>query len=209
MHCGISSSANVMRRRTPSRLCLPACCCLLLLSQVSGAAELREVTVERNDNRYSVVSQTYFDVSAESLYRVLIDYDLFTRFTSAFAESRNKDPDEQGRPQFYTRMEGCVLWWCKSFERNGYLLLTPGTEIVAIGDPDTSNFDYSHERWRLWREGKGTLLIYEFEMEPGFWVPPLIGPFVIKRTLRDSGADAVDRIEAVAREKQAQSVANE
>jgi hypothetical protein len=41
-------------------------------------------------------------------------------------------------------------------------------------------------------------MIYDFEMEPGFWVPPIIGPFVIKRALRASGGNAVGRIEAVA-----------
>jgi len=29
-------------------------------------------------------------------------------------------------------------------------------------------------------------------------VPPVIGPYYIKRTLRDGGRDAVDRIEALA-----------
>ena len=210
MHFGISSSASGTHTRAPSRLRRTAgCCALLLLSLAVNAAELRDISVEKNEKRYSLASKTYFDVDAEELYQVLIDYDLFTRFTSAFAESRNRDPDEQGRPQFYTRMEGCVIWWCKSFERNGYLLLTPSIEIIAIIDPETSNFDYSHERWRLQREGEGTLLIYEFEMEPGFWVPPVIGPYIIKRTLRSSGSDAVDRIEAIAQEKQAQRVASE
>ena len=41
-------------------------------------------------------------------------------------------------------------------------------------------------------------MIYDFEMEPGFWVPPIIGPYVIKRALKASGANAVNRIEAVA-----------
>ena len=65
-------------------------------------------------------------------------------------------------------------------------------------DPEESNFSYSRERWQLIPEGEGTLMIYDFEMEPGFWVPPIIGPYVIKRALRSSGANAVNRIEAVA-----------
>lgn len=182
---------------------------LLLFSVGAATADLRQVTIERHDNRYSLVSQTWFDTSAEELFRVLIDYDLFTKMSSAFVESRNVAPDEQGRPQFYTRMEGCVLWWCKSLQREGYLLLRPNDEIVAIVDPDHSDFNYSYERWQLREEGDGTLLIYEFEMEPGFWVPPVIGPFLIKRELRVGGAEAVDRIEALAQGREPEPVDND
>jgi hypothetical protein len=51
-------------------------------------------------------------------------------------------------------------------------------------------------------EGEGTLMIYEFEMVPDFWVPPVIGPFYIMRALRSGGERAIDRIEALARGKE-------
>jgi hypothetical protein len=138
---------------------------------------------------------------------LLIDYEKFEKFTSAIVESSNVEPDEKGRPGFYARMEGCVLLFCKSFIRNGYLLLTPMTEIVAIADPEESDFKYSRERWQLIPEGEGTLMIYDFEMEPAFWVPPVIGPFFIQRTLRRGANRAVDRIERLALEIEEEKMA--
>lgn len=167
-------------------------------SVAAGSADLRSVSVELVEDRYHLVSEAWFAASREELFRVLTDYDVFHKFTSAFVDTRNVAPDEFGRPRFYTRMEGCVLLFCKSFIRNGYLVLKPHDEIVAISLPEESDFDYSHERWRLQKEGDGTLMIYDFEMEPSFWVPPVIGPFVIKRTLREGGTDAINRIEALA-----------
>jgi hypothetical protein len=41
---------------------------------------------------------------------------------------------------------------------------------------------------------------YRLEMEPDFWVPPLIGPWYLKRTLSHGGVRAVSRIERLARE---------
>lgn len=161
-------------------------------------ADLRTVKVEREDKRYSLTSEAYFAASREALYRVLTDYDLFVQFSSAYVETRNVAKDEQGRPRFFARMQGCVLLFCKEFVRHGYLELKPHSEIVAIGEPSGSDFAYSRERWRLRSEGEGTLLLYDFEMEPGFWVPPLIGPYVIQRSLREDGTDAIDRIEALA-----------
>lgn len=168
----------------------------------SGAAELREVVVEKNDDRYKLRSETWFDVDRESLFRVLSDYDQFKKFTSTFVEARNVDPDAEGRPRFYTRMEGCVLLYCKSYIRSGYLELTPLSDIVAVADPEMSNFKYARERWQFIPDGDGTLLIYTFEMEPDFWIPPIVGPYVVKRALRSGGTDAVDRIEALAQGKE-------
>jgi len=172
---------------------------LLVAGTQAVAADLRDVVVEQIEDRYRLRSETWFDAGVEDLYRVLIDYDLFVKFTSAFVESRNLEAGADGRPRFYTRMEGCVLLFCKSFERHGHLVLDPMKQIVAIVDPATSDFKYSRESWTLVPEGNGTLMIYDFEMIPSFWVPPVVGPYYIKRTLRDGGRDAVDRIEAIAR----------
>ena len=78
--------------------------------------------------------------------------------------------------------------------------------MIAKIDPETSDFRYSWERWQFTPEEGGTVLMrYQFEMEPGFWVPPVIGPFMIRRTLREGGIEAVDRIERIAQEVAAAS----
>jgi hypothetical protein len=174
---------------------------LLLLAAGADAADLRKVTVEKDEKRYRLSSETRFDASTSDLYRVLTDYDLFTQFSSVFVEARNEEPGTNGKPRYFTRMEGCIMLFCKSFVRNGELTLTPEKEIVALADPERSDFSYSRERCILQSDGDGTLLIYDFELEPAFWVPPIVGPFIMKRVLRKGGTDAVDRIEALAQGK--------
>ena len=171
---------------------------LLLAATASHSAELREVTVELEDDHYYLKSESWMDASREDIYRVLTDYDLYVQISSGFVESRNVEPESDGKPRFYTRMQGCVLLFCKSFERYGHLVLKPQTDIVAIVDPEVSDFDFSRESWQLISEDGGTVMIYHFEMDPGFWVPPVIGPYYIKRTLRRGGKDAIQRIEALA-----------
>lgn len=172
---------------------------LACLSSLSVyAADLRFIEVERDDDVYSLRSVTWFDTDARSLFELLIDYDQFPKFTSAIVEARNLETDAAGRPGFYTRMEGCVLFWCQNFVRMGHLRLDPMVEIVAITDPERSNFKLATERWQLRPEEGGTLMIYEFDMEPDFWVPPIVGPYYIKRALKSGGARAAQRIEALA-----------
>ena len=180
------------RRRAPAAL-------VLFCAASAMAADLRDIAVEYEDSRYHLTSEVWLAAPPEDVYRVLTDYDSFVRLTSAFVETYDVPPDEQGRPRFYTRMEGCMLLYCKSLERAGYLLLEPQSEIVAVAVPDKSDFKYCRERWRLVAESGGTRMLYEFEMEPDFWVPPVIGPWIIKRTLREDGIDVIDRIESLAR----------
>jgi hypothetical protein len=176
----------------------PLAFALLALARTAVPADLRTISVEFENERYHLRSEAWFAADMDSMYRVLTDYDLFVKFTSAFVEARNVPPDDEGRPRFFTRMEGCVLLFCKSLVRSGHLELTPYTEIIAVAEPAKSDFKFSRERWQLVKDGEGTLLIYDFEMEPAFWVPPVIGPYVIKRTLKSGGVDAIDRIEALA-----------
>lgn len=171
---------------------------MLFGARAAPPAELRDIEVERDEDIYRLRSTAWFVNDRQDLYEVLTNYDLFRYFTSAVVESRNLEPDAQGRPRYFTRMEGCVVLWCKSFVRSGYLELEPVDEIVAIADPAESDFKRSYERWRLKPEGGGTLMIYEFEMIPDFWVPPVIGPFLIQRALRAGGERALERIEALA-----------
>jgi len=171
---------------------------LLLAATTSRSAELREISVELEDDHYYLKSEAWMDASREEIYRVLTDYDLYVQISSGFVESHNVEAESDGKPRFYTRMQGCVLLFCKSFERYGHLILRPQSDIVAIVDPEVSDFDFSRESWELISEDDGTVMIYNFEMDPGFWVPPVIGPYYIKRTLRRGGKDAVQRIEALA-----------
>ncbi len=56
-------------------------------------------------------------------------------------------------------------------------------------------------------EDGGTVLIYSFDMVPDFWVPPVIGPYFIKRALQAGGERAAVNIEALAIAEQTQRTA--
>ena len=165
----------------------------------AGGAELRSVEVWLKDGRYHLISESLIGASQDNLYAVLIDYEQFKKFTSAIVDSNNVEPGEDGRPRFYTRMQGCVLLYCHTFDRRGYLLLTPKHDIIAVAEPEKSDFEFSREQWKLSSEGDDTVMIYEFELEPRFWIPPYIGPYFIKHALKSGSIRAVNRIEALAR----------
>lgn len=162
------------------------------------AADMLSIEVDYEDGIYTMNSEVWFDATVAQVYRVFRYWDYSTRFTSAIVESRDIEPDALGRPRFYVRNKACVLFFCKEFERRGYVESMLNNVIVAFVDPETSDFHLSNERWTFVARDGGTVVTYDFEMKPKFWIPPGIGPYVIKRKLKDSGGQAIDRIEAIA-----------
>ena len=179
---------------------------LLLWLNTVAAAEMRSINVEHHKGRYTVSSEVWFDASVKQVFEVFRHWDLSTQFSSAIVESRDIAADEYGRPGYYVRNEGCLLFFCKSFVRQGYVELEVNEELRAFGNPELSDFKLSNETWTFIAEDGGTVVRYQLLMEPDFWVPPGIGPYLIKRKFRNNGGDAIDRIEQIAREIPAQVV---
>jgi hypothetical protein len=149
------------------------------------------------------VADAHLAASPASIYAVLTDYDhdRFGRISSIYKESRYLDPDTDGTPIVFTRMEGCVLWHCMTFKRVERLETRKPDWIKSSALPERSNFKYSTSEWMLESDGMGgTNLTYKLEMEPDFWVPPLLGPWRLKRSLSEGAPRAVRRIENLARE---------
>lgn len=165
-------------------------------------ADLREIEVERVDGNYMLHSVVWFDAGIETVYNVFLDWDLSEQFSSVVVEARNTGSDENGDRGFYSLNRACVLFYCKSFERHGRVEHEPVSVIKAITDPEKSDFHLSNETWEFEEEGNGTLITYQLEMRPKFWIPPVIGPYVLKKKLRDDGVHALNRIEAIAKDKE-------
>ena len=174
---------------------------LMALAVAAGtarAAELRSIKVDHEKGRYTVLSEVWFDAPVGQVFEVFRQWDLSTQFSSIIAESRDLPADDLGRPGYFVRNEGCLMFFCKSFVRQGYVELKVNEELRAFADPEISDFKLSNESWSFVAEKGGTVVTYRLLMEPDFWIPPGIGPWLIKRKFRKNGGDAIDRIEAIA-----------
>jgi hypothetical protein len=167
-------------------------------------ATLRTVDVSRNRDRYRVVADTHLEASPEAIYKVLLDFDgdRYQRISEIYKESSYLPPDPDGTPLVYTRVEGCLLGFCRSMRRVERLEVVTPEFIRSRAVPERSDFKYSMAEWTFAAEGSGTRLIYEMEMEPSFWLPPFVGPWFLKRTLLRGAPAAIDQIELLAQQEQ-------
>lgn len=172
--------------------------CLLGVAPAAQSAEILSIKVDNDKGVYTMTSDVWFDATIEQIYEVYRHWDYAPEFSSAIVEARDMEADEDGRPQFYIRNKGCVLFFCQSFERQGYIESERHKAVRAFANPETSDFHLSNESWHFFSRDGGTLVTYGLTMKPKFWVPPGIGPYFIKRKLKNNGGDAVDRIEKIA-----------
>ena len=175
---------------------------VLLVAVSASTATIESIDIAHEGRMYSLHAETLLDASPEAISAVLLDYERFGRISSVYKEYGYLDPLPDGTPVVYTRMEGCLLFYCKSMTRVERLEAASPGHIRTVTLPDRSDFKHSISEWILKQEASGTRMIYTLEMEPDFFVPPLIGPPILKRTLRRGGGDAIDRIERLAQDFQ-------
>ena len=164
----------------------------------ASAADLRSIDVDYDGRLYEFESVVWFGTGIDETFEVFSRWDYSPRFSSAVVEARDTEID--GQPGYYVVNRGCVLFFCKSLTREGRVEREHNRAMRAFADPEKSDFRRADEVWEFSEEAGGTRVIYRLKMEPAFWVPPAIGPWMIKRKLRNEGAEAIDRIEEVARE---------
>ena len=172
---------------------------LLALPAITlSAAEFSSLELVRDGDDYRVLADVFIEAPAEGVFEVLTDYEGFPRLSSVFREGRVVEPIEDGRGVVYLHMKGCVLFFCREVEIVVFLEIEPYRRILAIVDPERSDLHYGRASWTLAPEEGGTLVTYELDMRPQFWIPPVIGPLIIKAALRYRGLRAARRLEALA-----------
>jgi len=172
----------------------------LALSAAAVPATLTSLVITREDGRYELVAETHLDAEPQEIFDVLLEYDDngFQRISSVYKESTYLEPAPDGTPIIYTRMEGCILFFCKSMRRVERLEAMRPSLIRTYTLPEQSDFTYSYSEWALEPDGDGTVMKYILIMEPDFWVPPIVGPWFLKRALSVGGEHAIRRIERMA-----------
>jgi hypothetical protein len=172
-------------------------------------ATLKSVEVTREHGRYHLVADTYLDAAPAAIYQVLLDFDndRYSQISDIYKESGYLDPDSDGTPLVYTRVEGCLLLFCRSMRRVERLEVVTPQFIRSKALPERSDFKYSTSEWTLAPEAGGTRVTYRMEMEPDFWLPPFVGPWFLRRTLLHGGVSAVERIEQLAQQVDSEHLA--
>jgi len=191
------------RRRRVAGLCRDIfrdICMAVLLTGHAFAADVLNIDVEQAGSRYAVEAEARFDVPAARLRALLTDYTHLDRINDAIRRSEVLAMTGPQQHRIRTEAWVCVGPFCKDIVQIQDVEVLAGGDILATLRPEGSNFRYGRAHWQFSTAPDGTRMHFRSEIEPAFWVPPFIGPWLIKRALQAEALKSVANLERLAEE---------
>ncbi len=162
------------------------------------AGQVVTVVVTNEGNSYFVEVDALVNVDEPNVRALLTDYENLGRLNSAIEVSEILKTRKPGDYQVRTVTEACVWFYCKRVHQVQDVVESYDGTVTAVVLPEQSDFRYGYARLNLWQESEGTRVLIRSEVEPDFWIPPLIGPWLIKRKLRSEAQETIINLERVA-----------
>ena len=167
---------------------------LLCITGIAAAAPAAEIAVHatRNGDALEVEASAEFAVSPARTWQVLTDYNRFAEFVPSLEVSRvvSRSGDSA-----VVEQKGAARLLFLSYAMDVRLAITeyPPDRIVsqAVG----GNFREMRSSYTLEPRQGRMLLHYSGRMVPDFYIPPLIGMYVLRRNVEDMFRALVEEIE--------------
>jgi hypothetical protein len=167
---------------------------LLLAPARAAAIEIVAVEASHAEQHYQLAIEAVLSATPEQVLAVLTDYTRLHELHPRLRESRSLGSAVTGTDEVYTRFEGCLLLFCRRLSRVE-LIQRSHEGLLAVDLPGRGSFKEGRTTWRLGPDVHGTRLRYEARFVPDFWVPPLLGPGVLTRSMRQMTLETLAEVE--------------
>ena len=173
--------------------------CLLFagmsMTAITHASEAVVANVTHDAGVYTLIVHARIAAPLTKVHGMLTAYDHLERVNPAVKESWVIYTFSPLHHRVHTRVEACVAFFCKRLLQVWDVEEKPGGDIIATIVPEASNFKSGHANWMLREVNGKTNLHFTTVLEPSFWVPPLIGPWLIRYTLRREALESIENLE--------------
>lgn len=170
----------------------------LLASSPVSAADIQRLEATRDGDRYQLTFEVVLDAERGKVWQIMTDYENLPRLSRTIAESHILKTEHTPEHRVSITFHACILIFCKTMKKVVDIEARPQEDIVVTGVPELSDFKYSVEHWQVSAEGAKTRLRYGGEMVPDFFIPPLIGPWLVKSFLQREIRGIAIRVEELA-----------
>ncbi|MEA3412335.1 MAG: SRPBCC family protein [Pseudomonadota bacterium] len=172
---------------------------LLAISCCATAGEPGELTISDKDGVYRIRMEMQVDAPAAHVYQVLTDFRHIYRLNPSITESKVMSSGESDGIRVRTLIEDCVLLRCMRIARTETVYRNGNEHLHVVTDPEHSDFKSGITDWWILPDGETSRVVYQAEMEPDFFIPPVIGRFVMKKKLREGILTSFENLECIAR----------
>ncbi|MGC8520114.1 MAG: SRPBCC family protein [Steroidobacteraceae bacterium] len=154
----------------------------------NAGARITGVQVVRRGSHFFISLRMALPESPRAVFAALQDYRAMPRFNPDVRQVRVEPTARADQVRLFTTVHACVLMFCRTLHQTQ--LITASTD--AHGGTLRSrflpggSFRSGHAHWtvrRCARSPTRTCLDVHIELEPAFWVPPVIGPWIVRTKL--------------------------
>jgi hypothetical protein len=177
----------------------------LALCAPATAAEIQSLQVQREGPRYHVEMQVKLQAPAAAAYAAFAAPGSLPVINPAVQRVQVLQRADDEHARIYTEVRVCALLYCKTLHQVQDLRYAPrpdGGDLHAEVLPGFSDFSYGRADWGFRPDGGATQLHFSAELEPAFWIPPLLGSWLVERSLRGEAERTSAGIERLARPPQ-------
>jgi hypothetical protein len=177
---------------------------LLCLVRPACAEQILAVHVSRHGSHFVIALRIALAVPPAAAFAALQDYTAMPRFNPDLRRVRVKPTARPDRVRLFVTVHACVLIFCKTLHQEQIVTATPepqGGRMSARLVPQGGDFRSGQASW--WVHPCATVnapscLQIRIALQPAFWVPPLIGPWILQRKLYREARRSSRGIEQIA-----------
>jgi len=176
------------------------CISLSLFPGILPAGEILDSSVVHDGAVYRLSITARVEAPLAVVYRSITDFSNLAAINPDIEESEVLESQGADRQRVRSVVRVCILVFCKRVEQVQDIILVDSRTVVATMVPGAGDFRAGLARWELTAVGTTTDLHFTETFEPDFWVPPLIGPWLIEKKLVREVAETTLYIEGQAGE---------
>lgn len=176
-------------------------CYFFIFPLISHAGEVLNSYVNYADGHYLVRLEMKIEADQDTVYAILTDFNHLTQLNDTIKSSRLLESDGQVH-RVQIEAEACVWFFCQKIKQVQRVTELGKGYIKAATLPEESNMEYGRILWHIQQEDGFTLIHYRADVVPGFFVPPLIGPYFMKTRLLEEAEKTIRGIERIAQRKE-------
>lgn len=172
---------------------------LLLPVSVAQAGSVDHVLAHYDHGVYTLDLTMVVNATAARVQAIVMDYDGLHRLSSSIVESRRLPPSATDAERRRVVYRACFLIYCFTAIMVEAVRFPSASQMVSIVEPEGSDFVAGSSEWEFSQVGETrTQVQFHSQLQPRFWVPPVVGPWIIKRKMLAAARETGMRIEKLA-----------
>ena len=177
---------------------------LSLLPGTSLCAEVNYVEVSQEKGVYRMHIIMTVNADTDSIKRIITDYENLT-FTNPYikeSELINISEDERTTVSMLTKI--CIFLICYNIRHVQTFHPVNNGVLYSRIIPGMSDFKSGWLRWEIKEKDSNrtspvTQIIFDTEITPDFFIPPIIGPYQMKKKMFEIAKDTINNLEKKAK----------